>query len=79
MSLLFNDRPTGAEVRKLSASQRLVMMVINNLRQLVASLGEMWRTPSASLMTIAVSRPQLDTASDLACTGQERATGQQQF
>ena len=54
MSLLFDNRNVGAEINRKSFSQRLVMFVINNIGQLIGSLGNMWRTPSASFMTIAV-------------------------
>ncbi|MCT7654404.1 permease-like cell division protein FtsX [Oceanimonas sp. NS1] len=39
---------------KLTWHQRLVMYWVDHLRQLFASLGELWRTPLSSLMTIAV-------------------------
>lgn len=39
---------------KLSVFQRLAMYAIDHVRQLFASLGEIWRTPLSSLMTIAV-------------------------
>ncbi|WP_417617621.1 permease-like cell division protein FtsX [Oceanisphaera sp.] len=39
---------------KLSWLQRLAMYGLDHLRQLFASLGELWRTPLSSLMTIAV-------------------------
>lgn len=39
---------------KLSWLQRLAMYGVDHLRQLFASLGELWRTPLSSLMTIAV-------------------------
>ncbi|MBM7457197.1 cell division transport system permease protein [Oceanisphaera litoralis] len=39
---------------KLSWPQRLAMYGVDHLRQLFASLGELWRTPLSSLMTIAV-------------------------
>lgn len=54
MSLLFDNRSAGAEVNHKGFSQRLVMFVINNIGQMIGSLGNMWRTPSASFMTIAV-------------------------
>lgn len=54
MSLLFDNRGSGAEIYKKSFTSRLVMLIINNIGQMVASLGNMWRTPSASFMTIAV-------------------------
>ncbi|ART80576.1 permease-like cell division protein FtsX [Oceanisphaera avium] len=39
---------------KLSVLQRFAMYVADHVRQLFASLGEIWRTPLSSLMTIAV-------------------------
>ncbi|MBO1519614.1 permease-like cell division protein FtsX [Oceanisphaera pacifica] len=39
---------------KLSLLQRLVMYGTDHIRQLFTSLGELWRTPLSSLMTIAV-------------------------
>ncbi|MBL1379039.1 permease-like cell division protein FtsX [Zobellella iuensis] len=39
---------------KLAWPQRLAMYWVDHLRQLFASLGELWRTPLSSLMTIAV-------------------------
>lgn len=39
---------------KLSWPQRLAMYGVDHLRQLFGSLGELWRTPLSSLMTIAV-------------------------
>ena len=39
---------------KLSLLQRLAMYCVDHIRQLFASLGELWRTPLSSLMTIAV-------------------------
>ncbi|WMC10378.1 permease-like cell division protein FtsX [Oceanimonas pelagia] len=39
---------------KLAWHQRLAMYWVDHLRQLFASLGELWRTPLSSLMTIAV-------------------------
>ncbi len=54
MSLLFDNRASGAEALKLSKLQKFLMFLLNNLRQMIASLGSMWRTPAASFMTIAV-------------------------
>lgn len=54
MSLLFANRQSGAEEARRSGKQRFVAFLIGNVRQLVASLGSMWRTPMASFMTIAV-------------------------
>ena len=54
MSLLFDQSSAGAKDIKQSNGQLLSMFLLNNLRQLIASLGGMWRTPTASFMTIAV-------------------------
>ncbi|MFT4923975.1 MAG: cell division transport system permease protein [Phenylobacterium sp.] len=55
MSLLFDNRPTtGAKDLKYGGRQKLSILLLNNLRQLVASLGALWRTPASSFMTIAV-------------------------
>ena len=55
MSILFSGRATsGASAHKVSVGRRFVMFWVNHLRQALASLGELWRTPSASLLTIGV-------------------------
>lgn len=54
MSLLFAGRKTGVTARKVNVIKRMYMTVINHIRQLLASLGELWRQPLASLMTITV-------------------------
>lgn len=54
MSLLFKDRQQGAVRSKVSPLQKVVMYFVGNLRQAVASLGELSRSPLASLMTIGV-------------------------
>ncbi|GAB2906890.1 permease-like cell division protein FtsX [Rheinheimera gaetbuli] len=55
MSILFSGRASsGAAVRKIGLGRRFVMFWVNHLRQALASLGEIWRTPSASLLTIGV-------------------------
>lgn len=56
MSLLFKGRHTQPQTEKKKKSwlARSYFGVINTIRQGVHSLGEMWRTPAASLMTIAV-------------------------
>ncbi|MCC4264359.1 permease-like cell division protein FtsX [Oceanimonas baumannii] len=43
-----------SNIHKLAWHQRLAMYWVDHLRQLFASLGELWRTPLSSLMTIAV-------------------------
>ena len=54
MSLLFERRDAGAQQHKLSPHQQLLGWFTTHLRQAVASLGELWRTPLASMMTIMV-------------------------
>ena len=54
MSILFKGRPQGAEVSLVSMPQKIRMFFVGHLRQALASLGELWRSPAASLMTIGV-------------------------
>ena len=54
MSLLFKGRSKGAQRLKISPLQKLVMFFSDNIRQAISSLGELTRTPLASIMTIAV-------------------------
>lgn len=54
MSLLFKSRQNSNDKQKKSVFAGGYFFIINILRQGVHSLGEMWRTPLASLMTIAV-------------------------
>lgn len=55
MSMLFTGRATsGASARKVGIARRFIMFWLNHVRQALFSLGELWRTPSASLLTIAV-------------------------
>lgn len=54
MSILFKGRAQGASDRKIGFSQALVMFFISHIRQALGSLGELWRQPAASLMTIGV-------------------------
>ena len=55
MSILFSGRASsGAAAHKISLGRRFVMFWVNHVRQALASLGELWRTPSASLLTIGV-------------------------
>ncbi|MDP4527575.1 permease-like cell division protein FtsX [Alkalimonas delamerensis] len=54
MSILFSGRAAGASSKKIPALQRWLMFWVQHLRQCIGSLGELWRTPLASLMTIAV-------------------------
>lgn len=54
MSLLFKGRDKGAQRIKVSSLQKLLMFFSDNIRQSIASLGELSRTPLASFMTMAV-------------------------
>ena len=45
---------SGARSVKISIWRRIVMFFVTNLQQGIGSLGELSRTPWASLMTIAV-------------------------
>ena len=54
MSLLFKSRQNSNDKQKKSVFAGGYFFIINIFRQGVHSLGEMWRTPLASLMTIAV-------------------------
>jgi cell division transport system permease protein len=55
MSMLFSGRATsGASARKIGVARRFMMFWLDHIRQALFSLGELWRTPSASLLTIAV-------------------------
>jgi len=56
MSLLFKGRQHGgaSSREKVSQLQRLMMFFLSHVRQALASLGELWRAPLASMMTIGV-------------------------
>lgn len=57
MSLLFRNRSVekGASTRgRLPLWRRLIMVPVHHAQQAVASLGELWRNPFASLMTMTV-------------------------
>ena len=54
MSLLFKGRQSQNERIKKSLFADCYFFMLNIFRQGVHSLGEMWRTPMASMMTIAV-------------------------
>lgn len=54
MSILFKGRKQGASTKRVGAVQRLFMFFTDHLRQAVNSLGELYRAPFASLMTIGV-------------------------
>lgn len=54
MSLLFKGRQQGAVRAQVSPLQRVAMFFVSHVRQALASLGDLWRSPGSSLMTIAV-------------------------
>lgn len=54
MSILFNGRAAGARTHKIGIVRRFFMFFVHHFRQAVASLGELWRTPAASFMTVIV-------------------------
>ena len=55
MSILFSGRiSSGASEHKIGILRRFTMFWVNHVRQALASLGELWRTPSASILTIGV-------------------------
>ena len=54
MSILFKGRVQGAQVSQISLYQRVLMFFVSHIRQALGSLGAMWRSRAASLMTIGV-------------------------
>jgi cell division transport system permease protein len=54
MSILFKGRSQWASSRKVGLVQSIVMFFVSHVRQALSSLGELWRQPAASLMTIGV-------------------------
>lgn len=54
MSLLFKGRKQASAGHKVGLLQRIAMFFIDHLRQSLNSLGELYRKPFASLMTIGV-------------------------
>ncbi|WP_269520085.1 permease-like cell division protein FtsX [Alteromonas sp. BMJM2] len=54
MSILFKGRAKGASSSKVSVLQAFIMFFVSHIRQALSSLGELWRQPVASLMTIGV-------------------------
>lgn len=55
MSLLFKGRSQGAsDWGKVPFHQRVIMFFVSHVRQALSSLGELWRAPLASMMTIGV-------------------------
>ncbi len=53
MSLLFNQRKSPG-ANSANPGHRLVMYFIRHLQQALASIGELWRMPISSLLTMAV-------------------------
>ncbi|MDT0595450.1 permease-like cell division protein FtsX [Glaciecola petra] len=54
MSLLFSGRKQASSGHKIGFFQRIIMFFADHLRQCVNSVGDLYRTPFASLMTIGV-------------------------
>ncbi len=54
MSILFKGRIQGATDSKISWPQKVVMFFVGHARQALNSLGELWRSPAATLMTVGV-------------------------
>ncbi|WJG09134.1 permease-like cell division protein FtsX [Aliiglaciecola sp. LCG003] len=54
MSILFTGRSHGAQTTQVGLVQRILMFFVSHVRQALSSLGELWRAPVASLMTIGV-------------------------
>lgn len=54
MSLLFKGRSQGASDTRIGLFQIIGAFFVSHLRQALGSLGELWRQPAASIMTIAV-------------------------
>lgn len=54
MSILFKGRVQGAQISQVSSYQRFIMFFVSHFRQALGSLGELWRSKAASLMTIGV-------------------------
>ncbi|WP_423185460.1 permease-like cell division protein FtsX [Alishewanella sp. d11] len=54
MSILFSGRASGATANRIGIIRRFLMFFVHHIRQSIASLGELWRTPAASILTIMV-------------------------
>lgn len=54
MSLLFSGRKQASSGHKIGFFQRIFMFFADHLRQCINSVGDLYRTPFASLMTIGV-------------------------
>lgn len=56
MSLLFrNKKPEqGAKAQQITGLRRFIMFFVSNIQQAIGALGDLWRTPFASMLTIGV-------------------------
>jgi cell division transport system permease protein len=54
MSILFSGRAVGATAAQPNLFQKLLRGVFTHLRQAISSLGELWRSPLWTLITVAV-------------------------
>ncbi len=54
MSILFNGRASGASDSAPGLVQKFLMGIVSHMRQSVSSLGELWRSPVWTFVTIAV-------------------------
>lgn len=54
MSILFSGRAVGATATQPNMLQKLLRGIFTHLRQAITSLGELWRSPLWTLITVAV-------------------------
>lgn len=54
MSILFSGRAVGATATQPNLLQKLLRGIFTHLRQAITSLGELWRSPLWTLITVAV-------------------------
>lgn len=54
MSLLFKGRVQGAQTKRVSLFQRIIMFFVSHVRQALGSLGELWRSRVSAIMTVGV-------------------------
>jgi len=54
MSMLFSGRAVGATATQPNLLQKVLRGVLTHLRQAITSLGELWRSPLWTLITVAV-------------------------
>jgi cell division transport system permease protein len=54
MSILFSGRAVGATAAQPNVLQKLIRGLFTHLRQAISSLGELWRSPLWTLITVAV-------------------------